>query len=63
MPREHEDFRDNYEKLSEFFGEKRLLSRADVARYCGRDYRTGMKRFDIPKDGIMMATLARQMCH
>ena len=64
MAREHEAYRDNYEALIEFFGHgKQLLHASDVAKFCGIHPRTAAKRFDIPKGGIMMATLARKMCH
>lgn len=63
MPREHEAYRDNYEALIAFFGKgKQLLKAKDVGAFCGCNYRTAAKRFDIPSGGITMATLARRMC-
>lgn len=63
MAREHAAYRDNYEALILYFGRnKQLLFAKDVGAFCGCDYRTAAKRFEIPKEGITMATLARKMC-
>ena len=62
MPREKEGYRDNMEALLEYFGDRRLLSIADVAKYCGRDRRFVIKRFGLDKNGIMLPVLARRMC-
>ena len=61
MPREKEAYRDNLVALMEYFGEKRLLTARDVARYCGRDYRYVQKLYQIGKGGITLPTLARKM--
>lgn len=63
MPRERPEYRDNYEALLDYFGmRRRLLTARDVAEFCGRDQRTVKKIYDIPKEGITIATLARRMC-
>lgn len=63
MAREHEAYRDNYEALIEYFGRnKQLLYAKDVSEFCGCDPRTAANRFEIPRGGITMATLARRMC-
>ena len=36
MPREREGFRDNMERLNEFFPDRDLLSVTDVIRFTGR---------------------------
>lgn len=59
--RETEAYRDNYESLVSFFGQKRLLTASDVAEYCGRDRRLVKRLYDIPKSGITVSTLARRM--
>lgn len=62
MPREHEAYRDNLEALLSYFGDKRLVTISDVARYTGCDRRTVAKLYNIQKDGITLPTLARRMC-
>lgn len=62
MPRELKEYRDNYAALLEFFGDKRLLSISDVARYTGCDRRTVRKLYSITAEGITIPTLARRMC-
>jgi len=62
MPRELPEYRDNYESLLAFFGNKRMLFPKDVAAYCGRDTRTVMKHYRFGKEGITIPTLARRMC-
>lgn len=59
--REKPEYRDNYEALSSYFPGKMLLSAADVARYCGCDRRTAIRRYEIQKNGITLPTLARRM--
>jgi len=61
MAREKESYRDNLEALLTHFGGRHLLSASDVASYCGRDRRTVVKLFQIPKTGITAETLARRM--
>jgi len=60
--RELPEYRDNYESLLAFFGNKRLLTASDVAQYTGRDWRFVKNLYDIPKTGITIPTLARRMC-
>ncbi len=63
MPRECEGYRENLEALRQYFGPNHnLLKPTDVARFCGCCPRTAVKRFDIPKGGIMLTILARRMC-
>jgi hypothetical protein len=62
MPRELPEYRDNYESLLAFFGNKRMLFPKEVADYCGRDPRTVMKRYRFGREGITIPTLARRMC-
>lgn len=61
--REREGYRDVLAALREYFGpDHNLLKASDVAKFCGCDPRTAVKRFDIPKGGIMLPILARRMC-
>lgn len=60
--KEQEAYRDNYEALLDYFGNKRLLTATDVAEYCNRDRRFVKELYDIPKGGITIPTLARRMC-
>lgn len=62
MPREHEEYRDNLEALTAFFGNKRLVTVSDVVRYTGCTRRTVQKLYDIKQGGITLPTLARRMC-
>lgn len=62
MPRELREYRDNLEALIAFFGDKRVVTVTDVARYTGRDRRTVQRIYNIAKDGITLPTLARRMC-
>lgn len=59
--REKEDYRDNLEEITRFFGPKRLLTIQDVADYTGRSREFVSKNFDIPKLGITTASLARRL--
>ncbi len=61
MPREREAYRDILEDMLRYFGEKRLLTAADVAKYLGIDRRTAVKRFGITTSGISAPALARKM--
>lgn len=60
--KEPEAYRDNYESLLAYFGNKRLLTASDVAEYTGRDRRFVKALYDIPRSGITVPTLARRMC-
>ena len=61
--REREGYREILADLREHFGPNHnLLTAKDVALYCGCDTRTAVKRYDIPKGGILMINLARRMC-
>lgn len=61
MPKDIE-YRDNLEALLAFFGERRLVTAKDVARYTGRDKRFVSELYQIPSTGITLPTLARRMC-
>ena len=50
--REKELFRDNLERLDMAFPGKELLSKKDVAMYCGMDNHTVVNRFDFTKNYI-----------
>lgn len=54
-------YRDNLESLLAFFGKKRLLTKTDVGKYLGIDYRTAAKRYGIDRNGITVESLARQI--
>ena len=61
--REKEGYRENLSRLLEYFGnDHNLLSISDVAKYCGRNYRTVVNLYKIPKHGITIPILARRMC-
>jgi hypothetical protein len=63
MPREKEGYRDQLEQITAYFGERRLLSIADLEKYLGRERRYVIKRLGIanPKDGITTVELARRL--
>ena len=56
--REKELFRDNLERLDMAFPGKELLSKKDVAMYCGMDNHTVVNRFDFTKNYISKTKLA-----
>lgn len=60
MSREKENYRVELEQLTAFFGERRDLSIADVARYTGRDKRWCKKAYSIdPQRGITVVAFAQ----
>lgn len=62
MPREKENYRDEMEQLLIFFGEKRVLTSADVSRYTGRTPQWCRKTYGIePHKGITVVGLARKL--
>lgn len=61
MSREKELLRDNLERLDKAFPCKELLSKKDVAMYCGMDNHTVVNRFDFTKNYISKAVLARAL--
>lgn len=61
MPREKESFRDNLERINEKFPNQELLSKKEVAAYCGLDHRTVAKLFSFKDCYISKAVLAREM--
>ena len=61
--REKVDYRDNYEALLEYFGrDHNLLTIKDVAKFCGRNERTVVSLYNLSRNGITIASLARKMC-
>ncbi len=62
MASKETEYRDNLAELKEFFGERRLVTAKDVARYTGRDKRFVSELYQIPSTGITLPTLARRMC-
>lgn len=61
MPREREGFRDNMERLNEFFPDRDLLSVTDVVRFTGRDRRTVTKFFTFRNNYISKVKVARTL--
>lgn len=61
MPREREGFRDNMERLNEFFPDRELLSVTDVIRFTGRDRRTVVKFFNFRNNFISKVEVARTL--
>ena len=59
--REKEGFRTELENIRSVFGEKWMLSKADVQRYTGLCYRSVCKRFKFNEGKITQADLARQL--
>lgn len=62
MAKEDAAYRDNLAELKAFFGDKRLVTAADVANYTGRDKRFVSRIYQIAPTGITLPTLARRMC-
>lgn len=59
---EKKGFRDNVERIKAMFPDKELLTKSDVVRFCGINYRTVVKMFPFTKQGfISVATLAREL--
>lgn len=63
MSREKEGFRDNLERLNTFFPEIELLTRQDLVRFTGRDWRVVCRLFGFAKNDkyISKADAARIM--
>lgn len=61
MALEKPSYRDNLERIKEKYPNKELLTTKDVADFCGIDIRTAKKRFDLTKNYISVATLARAL--
>lgn len=62
MPREKESYRDNMERICEKFPNTELLTKQDVQRFIGRNYKTVEKLFTFNKcNMISKAVLAREM--
>ena len=59
MAKEANSYRDILEDLHEYFGDKGMLTKGEVARYLGRDPKTVTKWFGIGKNGISTPKLAR----
>lgn len=61
MPREKEGFRDNLERLNEFFPDHELLNVTDLMRFTGRDRRTVTKFFNFKGNFISKVEAARAL--
>lgn len=61
MARELESYRDILADLHERFGDRGLLTKAEVAQYLGRDPKTVTKWFGIGARGISTPKLARML--
>lgn len=62
MPLEKPSYRDNLERIKEFFPNKELLKVKDVQNFCGLNRKTVERLFGFSKDGyISVAKLAREM--
>ena len=61
MSREREGFRDNMERLNEFFVDRDLLSIADVTRFTGRGRDVVKKLFTFKSGYISKVELARAL--
>lgn len=61
MALEKPSYRDNIERIKEFFPDKELLNIKNVAEFCGLNRRTVLELFDFTKGYISVAKLAREM--
>ena len=59
--REKAGYRDNLERIKDRFPDKELLSKKDVAEFCGIRYETVVKMFPFKNNYISCATLAREL--
>ena len=62
MSREKEGFRDNLERLNEYFPNSELLNVSDIVKYTGRDRRVVKELFPFKKNYISKVEAARAMC-
>lgn len=62
MPREKEGYRDNLERLNEFFPQTELLSIQDLIKFTGRDRSTVKKYFPFKDNYISKCEAARALC-
>lgn len=63
MALEKEGYRDNLERIVEFFPGKEMLTVGEVSKFLGLDPRTAKKMFKFNDFRyISVASLARQMC-
>ena len=63
MARESENFRATYEILNEFFDEKKILNKNDVAKFLGKDKRTINQFVNFDSSGyISIFNLASALC-
>lgn len=61
MSREREGFRDNMERLNEFFTDRDLLSVADVSRFTGRSRDVVKRLFTFKSGYISKVEVARTL--
>lgn len=62
MPREKEGFRDNLERLNDFFPNMELLSIQDLIKFTGRDRATVKKYFPFKGSYISKVEAAKALC-
>jgi hypothetical protein len=61
MPREREGFRDNMERLNEFFPNRELLNVSDLVSFTGRNREVVKKLFDFKNGYISKVEVARTL--
>ena len=61
MAREKESFRDNLERINNAYPDKEILSKSDVVRYTGLNWRTVEKLYTFKKNYISKVKLASEM--
>lgn len=59
MALEKPSFRDNLMRIKEFYPNKELLNKKEVAKYCGIDQRTVAKLFEFNNGYMSVVNLAR----
>lgn len=63
MPREHEDYRNNIERLNILYPEKEMLNETEAMKVMGfRSRDTAKRHLPFSNHRISKATLARIMC-
>lgn len=61
MPREREGFRDNMERLNEFFPSRELLNVSDLVSFTGRNRDVVKKLFNFKNGYISKVEVARTL--
>lgn len=62
MPREKELFRDNLERIDNYFPSRELLRKGEVVEYTGMSYKKVVKTFTFKGNYISKVVLARELC-